>query len=314
MKIFLTRFFLFLLLIPIVWVLGLLLYVKVIPGFMQTNVRVSFYRNFNANTFREIDTTQNVDILIAGPSSGFRSFDPRIFLASGVKTFIMGSSAQSPVQTEYLVNKYLDQIKPKIFVYVIDMQSFSSDGAEGWLFLMNNLSKYDGGFIKSIVSCKNLILFNTLSYNLVTNYLKKPDPLKQNFETYIGNGFVQYLTPYRDTNVFTVSFAKTKCEFGDNQKDAFIRIIEAVKKRNIPIVFVQTPLSRNFFDRVSNPGDFDEYIRSFGIHYINFNYCGFSDHEMWDNIHLNQNGVEKMDKIVIDSLSAWNYLAIKKGA
>lgn len=313
MKAFLRKFILFLLLVPVVWILGLFAYVKVIPGFMQTNVRVNFYRNFNTYTFKDIDTVKNVDILVAGPSSGFRSFDPRIFGQAGARTFIMGSSAQSPVQTEYLVNKYLDKIKPKMFVYVIDMQSFSSDGAEGWLFLMNNITHYDGGFLKNVMETKNLILLNTLTYNMVAGLFSKPEPAKYDFESYVSNGFVQYNTPYRDTSVFSVTYSKAKCEFGDNQKLAFERIINAVKERNIPIVFVQTPIAHQFFDRVSNPDEFDKYIQSHsGIHYINCNYSNFTDHEMWDVIHMNQSGVDKFDHLLIDSFTSWKLLPIKR--
>ena len=61
---------------------------------------------------RELKKTHDVDILFLGSSHTYRGFDPRIFARHGFHTFNLGSSSQSPIQTEILLKRYLDKLNP----------------------------------------------------------------------------------------------------------------------------------------------------------------------------------------------------------
>jgi hypothetical protein len=309
MKDFIKKVLRFLLMVPLVWAAGILIYGKIAPGFLQKNVRVTFYRNFNSVSLKEIDTMAHVDILIAGPSSAFRSFDPAVFEKFNLKIFILGSSAQSPVQTKYLVDKYLDKLHPRLFIYVANMQAISSDGTEGWLFLANNLEHYDSKFLKSAISGKSYYVANALCYNIISSAISKPKPFTSKLEHYVADGYVAYNAPAHDTIFYGASYFNTTCHIPEKQKIAFGNTIKSLEERKIPVVILQTPVYDRLFSSFSNRAEIDNYFASFpGIHYANFNYCNFTKSMFWDAMHLNSDGVLKFDTMLIDSLKLWNCL------
>src|SRR5215217_8103310 len=65
---------------------------------------------------KELDTVKNVDILFLGSSHAYRGYDVRKFNRLGYSAFNLGSSAQTPVQTELLVKTYLAQLNPKVVI------------------------------------------------------------------------------------------------------------------------------------------------------------------------------------------------------
>lgn len=306
--VFIRKFLVFLLLVPIMWTIGVYIYGRIAPGFIQKNVRVTYYRNFNYISFAELDTLKELDILIAGPSCAFRSFDPRFFRKNGLNIFIMGSSAQSPLQTEYLVKKYLKKLNPKLFIYVADMQAFSADGVEGWLFVLNNLKEYDADFYKATIPTKSAVLLNTINYNVMDRIRKQPE-FTSKIEKYVGNGYIEYNQLRHDSLFYNLSYTPYPCVFPDNQITSFNNMIAEVRKRNIPIAIIQTPSYPKYFKRISNPQTIDSFFHAVpGTNYANFNYNKFEDAEFWDPIHLNQTGVERFDEMVLDSLKSWNLL------
>lgn len=312
MKTFFVKFIGFTILALLAWLVGITLFGRLAPGYLQKNVRVTYYRNYNLNTFREADTVASPDILIAGSSTAFRSFDPRVFSKSGLSIFIIGSSAQSPLQTEYLVNKYIDRLKPKLFIYVANMQSFNSDGKEGWLFLVNNLLSYNKTFIRSALADRSFMVYNTFAYNVVDHIIRKPKPVTSKIERYVGSGYVEYTVLAHDTIFHNNLFPKNAYVMDEKQRQAFERTADAIKKRNIPMVVIQAPMFPPLFKTVTNPHDFDNFFLQKGLTYINYNYANFTKDEFWDIYHLNQPGVEKFDKMVIDTLTSLKYLPVQK--
>ena len=224
----------------------------------------------------------------------------------------MASSAQSPIQTEYLVNKYIDKIKPKIFIYIPNMVSFTSDGVEGWLFLVNNLEQYDARFLRETISSNNYYLYNALCFNIIDHNLGKPKPVKSKTEYYLGSGCVGFTTILGDTSYYASDYSKKdSCKIPPKQKEAFDRMMKVLYEKKIPVVIAQTPIYQPFFKCYLNPNEIDDYFRSFpGVHYVNFNYNGFDEYDFWDQQHMNSNGVAKFDNMLIDSLRKWKYMSL----
>ena len=93
------------------------------------------------NRFDEVKNKENVDILFLGSSHTYRGFDNRIFnnaSANGFTSFNLGSSAQTPIQTEVLLNRYLNQLNPKIAIYEVYPITFTLDGIESAMDLISN--------------------------------------------------------------------------------------------------------------------------------------------------------------------------------
>ncbi|WP_315817932.1 hypothetical protein [Paraflavitalea speifideaquila] len=86
-----------------------------------------------------MERTRSIDVLIVGSSHAYRGYDPRIFLQKKIHIFNLGSSTQTPIQTEYLLNKYLKQLNPKVVVLDIYPRLFGNDGAESMVDLLGNM-------------------------------------------------------------------------------------------------------------------------------------------------------------------------------
>ena len=85
---------------------------------------------------QEVRQTSNVDLLFLGSSHAYRGFDTRIFRASNYKAFNLGSSSQTPVQTRVLLERYLENLNPKLVVYEVNPIMFYSDGVESTINLV----------------------------------------------------------------------------------------------------------------------------------------------------------------------------------
>src|SRR5690606_38894975 len=105
------------------------------------------------------------DILILGSSRAYRHYDPRIFRKYGIEIFNLGSSAQTFIQTNYILQKYAQRFKPEIIVLDIYPAMFGSDGVESSLDLMFSDLVLDPQFRKLTWKQRNLKLFNTLIFS-----------------------------------------------------------------------------------------------------------------------------------------------------
>ena len=66
--------------------------------------------------FNEVRLYENLDILFIGSSHAYRTFDPRFFNSMGLRTFNLGSTAQTPLNTYYLLKIYAKSLNPIAFV------------------------------------------------------------------------------------------------------------------------------------------------------------------------------------------------------
>ena len=107
------------------------------PPFMAKNVRncVGCYGHLFTRV-KEAKETKNPDILFLGSSHAYRGLDPRIFAEEGITSFNLGSSSQTPINTQVLLHQYLDQIQPKMVIYEVYAGTLTSDGVESSLDLL----------------------------------------------------------------------------------------------------------------------------------------------------------------------------------
>src|SRR5690606_4167572 len=117
MKKILVSFLKFIFFAGIFYVLVLCIWSLLMPDFMAKNVRncIGCYGHLNTRV-KEISKFQDVDILVLGSSHAYRGFDNRVFEKQGLKLFNLGSSSQSPMQTNILLNQYVDELNPKLVV------------------------------------------------------------------------------------------------------------------------------------------------------------------------------------------------------
>lgn len=256
--------------------------------------------------FSEVDTVENIDILFLGSSHAYRGFDTRIFEKYGYKTFNLGSSSQTPLQTEVLLNRYLEKLNPKIIIFDVNPMIFSMKGEESAYDLISNDINDINSFFMTL-QLNHTKIFNTFLFATTIDIFKLNKNLKEetikNDDTYIKGGYVQ-----KDISYFKIQNEKEDRWIKiKNQNSAFERIVNKIKSKEIKLILVQAPITLNLKNSYSNNSEFDDYVKKFSTYY-NFNELLKLDDSLhfFNSHHLNQNGVEIFNEELIKILKKNN--------
>lgn len=250
---------------------------------------------------REIKEFKNVDILFVGTSHAYRGFDVRIFQKHGYKTFNLGSSIQTPIQTNLLLERYLEELNPKLVVYDVNPDIFGNDGVESSLDLISNdrigFDTFEMAFNLNNVHTYNTLIFSY--YKQITDADKKykEDEIKGE-DTYISGGFVQ-----KKLKRFTSEkhYPKEKYSLDSMQLDCFDKNIKLLKSRKIPYVLVHMPMTKKLYQSKKNHAEITKLMtQKFKSRYYDFNQLlQLNDSLFYDDNHLNQLGVQVFDSVFI---------------
>ena len=247
---------------------------------------------------QEVKEKKNVDILFLGSSHAYRGFDVRNFDNS----FNLGSSAQTPIQTNLLLNRHLDSLNPKTIVYAVDPIMFDIDGVESSVDIIAN-SMNDIGSLKMALKINNLKTYNTLLFGYIHDILNPKfslsEPANRGIDTYIPGGYVQ-----REMEFFkpSLSYSTTReWRFNKKQLIAFENIVSMAKDRNINLIFVYCPIASSVYRSYIYINSFDEKMKTYGDYY-NFNeIINLNDSlHFYDPDHLNQDGVDIFNASLVE--------------
>lgn len=277
------------------------------PQFLAKNVRnkIAAYGHLFTRV-HEIKNYKNPDILFLGSSHAYRGFDPRIFSKMGYRTFNLGSSSQSPINSKVLLNQYLKEIKPKFVVYEICGETLETDGVESSLDLLSN-NTIDENAFEMAISLNNIRTYNTLFYN----YLRQKiglnkfitEPKIQDGNQYISGGYVE--SEYRKNPLHEEK--KGKWKIIDYQIDNLKQNIAILKKNKIPFILVQTPISEKMYNARNNNKETELLLSKMGKFKSFQGEIKLNDTiDFYDSNHLNQEAVVKFNLKFIDYLKSQN--------
>lgn len=254
--------------------------------------------------FSEIEEYENIDILFAGSSHAYRGFDPRLFAAKGLTSFNMGTSAQTPLNTYFLLKRYLPTLKPKLIVLELYPEMLAVDGFESFKDLSVNLTiskeLFEMAFeLKSLQSFK--ILFSDyLKYTYGSNKYINQRPIED--ENYIQGGYCETFI-VRSKNELNNS---VKCIYPiDLQIKYLKKIFEYSKKKNIDMLIVVQPIPDDVRSKIENykklSSEISDLSKNYGVDFIDFNHLLKLDSikDFKDDDHVNANGVRKFNLSLI---------------
>tara|TARA_R110000737_G_scaffold327112_1_gene341205 strand:+ start:2212 stop:3069 length:858 start_codon:yes stop_codon:yes gene_type:complete len=282
----------------------LFVWASIAPNKFKPNV--SYKLGANGHLFSRISEIKNqsdVDVLFLGSSHAYRGFDPRIFSKYGYNTFNMGSSAQSPLQTKVLINRYLDSLNPKLVIYEVFPATFSLDGVESSLDIVSN-DRNDFYSLEMVLKINNIKTYNTFLYALIRDFLGLNESFTESIykrnDKYVSGGFVEneieFFKPF--------PFEKREVKIKDYQLESFLEIVKELEIRNIPVILVYAPISKVHYESYTNTDYFDSLMSSYSDYY-NFNEIVYLNDSLHfsDSHHLNQSGVELFNKKLIEILN-----------
>ncbi len=255
---------------------------------------------------KEARQIKDVDILFLGSSHTYRGFDPRIFKEYGYKTFNMGSSNQTPLQTKVLLDRYLNTLNPKLIVYEVTPINFEYDGVESSLDILAN-DKLDLESLKMAFTINHIKTYNTLLYSCYLSLLNRKEIFEQDTvsgsDTYISGGYVQSKILHNREGFD--NYEKSNWVPVSHQLKAFESILHTINKKRIRFILVQAPVSRHEYENCYNDNDhIDAYFLSKTPYYYNFNnILKVNDSlDFFDAHHLTQSAVRVFNEELISRI------------
>ena len=299
MKRFTVRLCLFIAFTSVFYVVTILIFGTLMPASLAKNFDNFGGLGFTRKRMSEAAKAKGVDVIVVGSSHAYRGYDPRIFKKEGLTIFNLGSSSQSPLQTKYLVNKYVKNLKPKLVIVDIYPILFGVDGLESQIDLISS-GLMDEDIVKMSFEINDIRLYNSLIFGAFNNtfHLKKQKKNDTKGDTYIPGGYVQSYERFKPKKVrFT-----QKITISALQLEAFKKTLAALKSENIKYIIVQAPFSKSNYNSYTNNDEIDKLFAGLGEYY-NFNkVMNLPDSMYYDDSHLNQLGVNIYNAKLIDTL------------
>ena len=285
------------------YVISILFWGKFSPTKKNINYKIGIVGH-SYTRLKEVNTKKDIDLLFFGSSHAYYGLDTRIFSKTGYNTFNLGTNNQTPYQTEILVNRYLDNLNPKLVVLDVCPVIFSRDGIESSLVYISN-DKFRFDFIKLALKLNHLKVYNTLVYKIWRDILyDEINTFSENTlddgEKYIEGGFVENKMKYYKPE----KHEKKKWIYNDKIFESFSNAIKEIKKRNVKFILIQTPITSNFYNSYSNNQEFDDEMKKYGTYY-NFNeIMQLNDTiHFQDPNHLNKLGIKIFNNKLLDVLN-----------
>lgn len=281
----------------VLYVLLVCFWGEVMPEKFTKNLKYkSGEGGFVHTRFKEAETYGNSDIVFLGSSHTYRGFDTRIFGKYGYRSFNLGSSSQTPAQTLVLVKRYLDELDPEIIIYEVYPGSFAGDGVESALDLIANIEN-DFESAKMAFRINHLKVYNSLIFGFYKNLIHPNELVIENpgfgNDIYVSGGYLQsdlrfWKPVMQEIREIKLDKMQVKC---------FLQICKIIKEKNIKLVFVEAPVTKEFYKTYSNKQSVEDLVKSQGTFYDFNKMLNLNDSlHFYDAHHLNQNGVEEFNE------------------
>lgn len=315
MKEFFRKLILFGVVASLSYLLLIFIWGTFMPEWLQKNL---FYKLGNKghmySRLQEVKQKKDVDILFVGSSLCLRGFDPRIFEEYGHSSFNLGSGGQTPIQSQWLIHKYVKQLNPKLVVLEVNPYVLSRDGVESGLDLVSNHDA-DLSHLNMILKIRNIRLFNTWLYAMMRDALGmnknfREDTVKEE-DTYVGNGYVEKQPERFNLSKYSRE-TKYKLDPVPYQKKAVRKIIRELNRRKTDVVMIQLPVTSVMLSDHMEAFKIDSFYVKQGKYY-NFNpalYLNDTIH-FFDSRHLNQEGVEVFNRYFIEEILQKEFPSLK---
>lgn len=302
MQKFLKSIGLFLLICPVIYCILLIVWGSYAPDFLNGNLKYKKGSNSYLYTrLKEADNYGKVEVLFLGSSHTYRGFDTRIFEQHGIRSFNLGSSAQTHLQTNVLLKRYLNQLNPSIIIYEVYPQTFCSDGVESSLDIIAN-STNDLESFKMVINQNHLKVYNTYIYGVIHDFFKGNHTSMED-TIFGGNSYVKggYVTREVSYNKDSATNESKYWKFDPKQLEAFNENVALIKNKHIKLLLVQAPFTKSLYGSYLNNEVFNKKMESYETTYYNYNELLEMNDSLHfcDKDHLNQNGVDIFNEALI---------------
>ncbi|MBK7946474.1 MAG: hypothetical protein IPJ85_14730 [Flavobacteriales bacterium] len=284
----------------------LILWGELMPRKLRPNLPhpVQLY-GFLDTRLKEADASSPVDVLFLGSSKAYRGFDTRIWASQGISSFNLGSTGQTPMQSELLLARYLHRLQPRLVVIEVDPVPFMDEGVESSLDFLAN-GPIDREAWRMATRINHLKTWNALVFGAWQQFTGRrnplPKPQRQGPNSYVPGGFTQH-----DPENYQPAgyLPPMQCDPRPEQLQAFLRAVRMLDEESTPFVLVTAPVTDAFARSWIDDERLWSLLAPGHVHFRMQDAAMYSDSlHFYDRGHLNQNGVELFNRALIDSLGS----------
>ncbi len=304
MKNFSRRIILFSIYATFLYIVGLIVWGQFSPIDLNLNYKLGA-GGHSFTRLKEVQEVKSIDLLFLGSSHTYLGFDTRFYDGVGINSFNLGTNSQTPLQTEYLLNKYLDSLNPRTVIIEVCPMVLSLDGVESTIEILSN-QKIDMELIKLSLSQRNLKVLNTLIYALFREILfdeknRFSENVVKGSDVYVKGGFLdKEMSYYKKSN-----FSSKTWKPNNVQLEALKRVINMIEKRSIQCLLIQSPVVTDYYHSYTNNEEFDSYISEYCKYFNSNEMLTLNDTiDFFDYHHVNKNGVKQFNQFVIGILDS----------
>ena len=274
--------------------------------FMTRNYTLPGGYGYTLTRFREADSCRNIDILFMGSSRCYYSFAPHVFDRLGLKTFNLGSPSQTPLNSWYVLDKYYDQLNPRLVVLEVNLHVLAKDGLESFYDLMINtpVSWENAQMSMATRYPHALTAMAVRAFSELTVPFSEYRLQDRPMDPYLGKGAVAA----KNFNQETFSEQPSEVHVPSWQWNYLEDDIELVRSKGAELILVVAPIPHEWravitnYDRLT--GQIRELALAHGARLYDFNTTIALDTrtDFKDFHHLNANGAKIFSYDILDSL------------
>lgn len=273
------------------------------PLVYRTSEVLSWKGGNSYKKFVDFDIQHPYDVIVIGSSHAYRGYDPRIFKKSGKELFNLGTSGQSVYNSYFIAKNYITASNCKLVILELYDGALSSDAIEPSSDLIENISS-DKAALEMTIALKDPRTLNMFSVRV----LNKSTPPMYEDSAYVYNGFSE---KHDSVKKVAKDWCNARPKVSPLQVNYLNKILTYFKSNNIRVVLVSHPAPKEL-----NNGNHQKFIpiiqgfaKKYDVRYLDYSYSHDLElrHDFYDGHHLNQSGVKKFNKMVIQDLKRMHY-------
>ena len=270
----------------------------------HSNVPVGLGRKHVALRFDELHGVSDIDILFIGSSHCLRTFDPRYFEDRGIHAFNLGTDNQTPLNTYYILRRYLTQLNPQLVVLEVAWGALTIKGVEGTVMITANHGP-NWDTLRMALATRHPVAVNAQLARQFEKALGRTTEIRMNpNEVYVSGGFVERWDSNSDK-----ARSKGNWLVNNEQFRYLSRILTLLREHDVKALLVWAPVTNAYRERAANLEDIRRRLVDFSdTHNVEFidlnNRVPLDDHlDFFNSDHLNQRGVDKLMPVFTGLLS-----------
>lgn len=250
----------------------------------------------------DADSTKNADLLFLGSSHAYRGFDNRIFKDKGYSSFNLGSSSQTPKQTQILLEKYIDQLNPRLVVFEVSPLYLSKAGQESTLDFVRGGNSF-GIRASNAWNGLNMLVFNSWLVKEISEItgIGSTEPVVAPIDKYVKGGYVERELRY--SNLSKLKAKKKEGKLLSDQMEVLNEMFAMLNEKEIKYLCIEAPVTRKYYKQYEPKRDeFNEFMKEHS--YTNFNLkMNLNDSlNFYDSHHMNKTGVVQFNNLVLNKI------------